>query len=130
MPEHGDGKQDANPDSKLETRLFVYGTLAPGESNAHILAGLQGRWEVAEVRGYVYPEGLEASEWYPALILAAADDQSAPTVTRRLFISDDLPAFWPQLDAFEGACYRRVVVQAHGQDSGTVDAYVYELNQQ
>jgi gamma-glutamylcyclotransferase (GGCT)/AIG2-like uncharacterized protein YtfP len=116
--------------SDLETRLFVYGTLAPGESNAHIMAGLNGRWEVAELRGYVYPDGLEASEWYPALILPAANDGSAPMVTGRLFVSADLPEFWPQLDAFEGACYQRVVVSVKGRDSGAVEAYVYELNQQ
>ncbi|MFN3162496.1 MAG: gamma-glutamylcyclotransferase [Pseudohongiellaceae bacterium] len=115
--------------NELETRLFVYGTLAPGESNAHIMAGLNGRWEVAELRGYVYPDGLEASEWYPALILPGANDDSAPTVSGRLFVSADLPEFWPQLDAFEGACYQRVVVSVTGRDSGAVDAYVYELNQ-
>lgn len=108
----------------------MYGTLAPGESNAHILADLRGRWEAAEVSGYVFPEGCAASEFYPALILAADDDPAAPRVQGRLFVSEDLPDFWPALDAFEGSCYQRVVVRTRGHDSGDVEAYVYELRDQ
>ena len=40
--------------------------------------------------------------------------------------SDDLPAYWARLDAFEGEGYRRVVAAVH-TPSGTVDAFVYAL---
>ena len=108
----------------------MYGTLAPGESNAHILADLRGRWERAEDSGYVFPEGCAASEFYPAIIIATGDDPAAPRVQGRLFISEDLPEFWPALDTFEGPCYERVVVKVRGCDSGEVEAYVYELRDQ
>jgi len=117
------------------TRLFVYGTLAPGRSNAHVLATLSGRWEVAEVSGYLFPDGCEGSYGYPALILPGSegetpDPESVPRAAGRLFVSADLPAYWPELDAFEGPAYRRVRVPVWGADSGNVDAFVYELKPQ
>lgn len=35
----------------MEERLFVYGTLAPGKPNEHVLAGLTGDWVAASVKG-------------------------------------------------------------------------------
>lgn len=109
------------------TRLFVYGTLAPGASNAHVLAGLEGHWQPARVRGYCYPQGHRASFGYPALFLADACDAEAPMVEGLLFSSEDLHAFWPQLDVFEGEAYRRVVVPVELAGGHTVDAHVYEV---
>ena len=37
-------------------RLFVYGTLAPGRANAHVLTGIDGTWEEASVTGKRYAE--------------------------------------------------------------------------
>ena len=34
-----------------ETRLIVYGTLAPGGVNAFMLAGLSGEWHPCRIRG-------------------------------------------------------------------------------
>ena len=39
-------------------RLFVYGTLAPGEVNEHVLATLDGNWVPARVFGTLHAEGL------------------------------------------------------------------------
>ena len=37
--------------------LFVYGTLAAGESNEHILKGVEGFWQEASVTGKLYACG-------------------------------------------------------------------------
>ena len=41
----------------MTDRLFVYGTLAPGRSNEHILADVPGTWEPAVVQGTLIQEG-------------------------------------------------------------------------
>ncbi|HSE41878.1 MAG TPA: gamma-glutamylcyclotransferase, partial [Acidobacteriota bacterium] len=38
-------------------RLFVYGTLAPGRPNEHILGQIGGSFEPATVIGTLYQEG-------------------------------------------------------------------------
>lgn len=38
-------------------RLFVYGSLAPGRPNEHILAAIPGTWEPASVSGRLREEG-------------------------------------------------------------------------
>ncbi|WP_318436396.1 hypothetical protein [Photobacterium leiognathi] len=48
--------------------LFVYGTLAPDQSNAYVLAGLKGRWQRAYAVGFVYPNGKGATINYEYLV--------------------------------------------------------------
>ena len=113
-------------DGRVETRLAVYGTLAPGRSNHHQLAGLTGRWLTGTVRGTRVESGWGAALGYPALTL----DPNGPVVEVFLFESPDLPAHWARLDAFEGEGYRRVVttVIIRGNASGApseVDACIY-----
>ena len=111
----------------VDNRLFVYGTLAPGASNAHVLAGLQGQWQRAWVRGRHYPEGCAASFGYPALFLAGEDEPDAELVEGLLFSSADLPQHWPRLDAFEGEAYRRVTARLCLEGGEGLDAWVYEV---
>lgn len=35
----------------MTDHLFVYGSLAPGKSNAHVLAGIAGSWQPARAKG-------------------------------------------------------------------------------
>ena len=120
-------------------RIFVYGTLAPGRSNEHILAGLAGDWQPATTFGLLLPDGCDMSEGFPALILSAGtpdtsetpdtpDTSGADAVEGLLFTSAELPAFWPELDAFEGAAYRRVVATVTTAAGERLKAYTYELN--
>ncbi|MEX0578837.1 gamma-glutamylcyclotransferase, partial [Enterobacter cloacae subsp. cloacae] len=37
--------------------LFVYGTLRPGHSNAHILESIGGEWQAGFVTGTFYARG-------------------------------------------------------------------------
>jgi len=107
-------------------RLFVYGTLAPGRSNAHVLAEVPGTWEPATVTGTLLPEGWGAASGFPGLIL----DAHGTAVAGFLFSSDALARHWPRLDAFEGDGYVRVVITATRVDGTAVAACVYVLSSQ
>ena len=109
----------------MTNRLFVYGTLAPGRSNAHVLADVRGTWESASTRGRLLQEGWGAAAGYPGLI----PDEDGPEVPGLVFTSDELGAHWARLDEFEGDGYERVLVSVK-LGSGTVyQAYVYSLSQ-
>lgn len=112
-------------ESVTACRLFVYGTLAPGRSNEHILAELTGDWQPASTRGVLLPDGCAISYGFPTLIL---DDPDAGEVEGLLFTSVDLPAFWPDLDRFEGDGYRRVIATITTAAGERLKAYTYELN--
>lgn len=107
----------------MTDRLFVYGTLAPGRSNGHVLAGVPGTWEPATVRGRLLPRGWGAATGYPGLI----PDERAGAVRGFVFSSPALQADWPRLDAFEGPGYQRVLVPARLNSGAAVQAYVYAL---
>ncbi|MFD2166347.1 gamma-glutamylcyclotransferase [Thalassotalea euphylliae] len=104
-------------------RLFVYGTLAPGRPNEHILAPLGGSWQAATINGKLYEKGWGAALGYPGIVLDATDDN----VDGFLFESEHLKAFWPELDAFEGEGYERVMVEARLNDGTAVECNVYAL---
>lgn len=105
-------------------RLFVYGTLAPGRPNAHVLAGIPGEWEPASVSGRLFQEGWGAAAGYPGIVL----DEQGETVEGFLFSSQHLSAHWPRLDAFEGEGYQRVSTTATRKDGTVVEAYIYTLS--
>ena len=108
----------------MTQRLFVYGSLAPGRQNEHILAPLGGTWQAAAVRGRLRMEGWGASLGFPGLVLAPAGEE----VNGQVFSSEKLANFWPELDEFEGAQYIRVPVEAALADGSSVEAHVYVLN--
>ena len=104
-------------------RLFVYGSLAPGEANERFLQAVHGSWEPGTVRGYLSESGWGFTLGYPALVLDPEGDE----IEGKLFSSTELADHWEELDRFEGASYRRVRTKVRGRDSGTVRAFVYEL---
>jgi len=105
-----------------DTRLATYGTLGPGRPNHGQLSDLPGRWLHGRVRGSPVDAGWGAEAGYPALIL---DDDGSP-VDVDVFESPALPGHWDRLDAFEGAEYRRVVVDIE-TDEGVLRASIYVL---
>ena len=105
-------------------RLFVYGTLAPGRPNAHVLADVPGEWEPATVVGTLHPEGWGAAAGYPGIVL----DERGGEVEGLLFSSEKLAEHWDRLDEFEGEGYERVLTTAKRKDGTTVDAYIYKLS--
>jgi gamma-glutamylcyclotransferase (GGCT)/AIG2-like uncharacterized protein YtfP len=107
----------------MTDRLFVYGTLAPGRCNAHVLAELRGTWAPAAVRGRLHPEGWGAALGYPGVVL----DEAGCEVRGFVFTSADLVAHWTRLDEFEGDGYARVLASVTLEDGTVVQAHVYEL---
>lgn len=108
----------------MTERLFVYGTLAPGRPNAHMLADVPGRWEPATVTGTQHPEGWGAAAGYPGIVLH--DDGDA--VHGLVFSSDELANHWARLDEFEGDGYERVITKTRLADGSVVDAFIYRLS--
>ncbi len=84
-------------------RLIVYGTLVPGGLYHYLLADLVGTWEPCVIRGYL------AAYWG---FKAFHYDADGPEHPAWLLTSPDLPAKFPELDAFEGPHYRRRLIPA------------------
>ena len=105
------------------TALFVYGTLAPGEENAHIMDGMEGIWRRATVCGTRHNTGWGVNKGHPGLI----PDENADPIEGLVFISDDLPKNWARLDAFEGKDYRRITIQATLDTGETLAAQIYSV---
>lgn len=107
------------------SKLAVYGSLAPGKTNHHVVAGLRGRWRPELVtHGDLVPQGWGAPLGYPAMRWRA----DAPPVDIELFESDDLPQHWARLDAFEGPEYCRVLVPVFAGARFVTVANLYEAN--
>lgn len=99
--------------------LAVYGTLRPGEANAHVLADVPGTWTTGTIRATRYDDGWHG---YPGIVLGGDG-----SVAVDVLAATDLLAHVARLDAFEGPGYRRVTAQVELADGEVVDAWVYEL---
>jgi gamma-glutamylcyclotransferase (GGCT)/AIG2-like uncharacterized protein YtfP len=104
--------RDIDAEDRLESlygtsqRLAVYGSLAPGRQNHHIVAPLGGTWMAGVVEGDRATYGWGAAIGFPALTLRTG----GPAVGVRVLTSAALRDAWAELDAFEGAEYQRVLV--------------------
>ena len=107
----------------MSDRLFIYGTLAPGQRNHYVLEDVQGTWEKASLRGYLHERGWGAAHDCPGIVLS---DEAEP-VAGHLFTSEQLADLWPMLDAFEGDEYKRTPVTVKTDDGKQVSAQVYAL---
>ena len=106
--------------------LFVYGSLAPHQENAHFLNALDGHWQTAYVKGEHHPHGLPGTEGYPALTL----NPNSPNIQGLIFTSAQLESIFPTLDAFEGEGYTRVLTTAYLQDGRACPTFIYAYNDQ
>lgn len=104
-------------------RLFVYGTLAPGQPNEHVLNEIEGTWEAGTVIGRLRQEGWGAAMGYPSINL----DEDGDEIQGFVFSSEKLSDHWENLDEFEGEAYERVLTAVKLMDDRTVDAYIYQL---
>ena len=106
------------------TKLFVYGTLGPGQPNEHILKKIGGTWESGFVIGKLYEEGWGAEMGYPGIRL----DEKEEKVNGHIFSSNQLEEYWSELDSFEGEAYQKVKTTIVLHESLTeVDAFIYAL---
>lgn len=104
-------------------RLFVYGTLCPGQPNERVLSSVGGEWEAATVMGHLYERGWGAALGYPGIVL----DNNGGPVDGFIFRSANLHRHWARLDAFEGDGYTRVKSLAKTRDGEIVDVHLYVL---
>jgi gamma-glutamylcyclotransferase (GGCT)/AIG2-like uncharacterized protein YtfP len=96
--------------------LIVYGTLAPGRENHHLLADLDGEWSEITIAGVL-------GDWmgYPMFRWSVG----GPSVDGWLLRSPMLPAHYPRLDDFETAAYARHLVPYVGSEgAGVANCYV------
>lgn len=103
------------------SRLAVYGTLAPGGSNAHVLAGLTGSWQAGSVHGMRFDDGWHG---YPGLVLGGEQ-----RVAVDVLHAPDLATHLARLDAFEGPGYERTVTTVQLDDGSEVAAWIYVLRE-
>lgn len=87
-------------------RLAVYGTLAPGQPNHHIVAPLGGEWTDGLIEGDLVPVGWGASLGYPAF----RPRVGGAAVAVQVLTAPLLATAWPTLDRFEGPEYQRILV--------------------
>lgn len=104
-----------------ETKLAIYGTLAPGEVNHSQIAGIPGTWAEGFVRGELQMTGWGAEHGFPALVWRP----DGPRVPVKLFVSPDLERHWRRLDTFEGDGYRRILVPVEDDDGLVAVANLY-----
>ena len=107
----------------MENKLFVYGTLAPGRPNEHLLRDIKGTWAKATISGVLHPQGWGAALGYPGIVLNPTGDK----INGYLFSSEQLHEHWERLDEFEGPGYQRVLTDVIIECGKKEKAYVYEL---
>lgn len=96
--------------------LAIYGTLAPGQPNHHVVAPLGGEWTEGVVEGELFSAGWGTALGYPGFRPRAEGDD----VTVHVLSSPSLATAWSDLDGFEGPGYRRILVPVFetGADPG------------
>src|SRR5688500_16068438 len=106
--EPGDGDAERRLDALYGTSqtLAVYGTLAPGQPNHHLVAPLGGEWTNGLVEGDLLHAGWGAPLGYPAFCPRTGGD----AVAVQVLTTPALVEAWPSLDRFEGPEYRRILV--------------------
>ncbi len=125
--ERGDIDDSAEIDRRFErpsTRLAIYGSLAPGESNHRVIAGIAGTWTPGFVRGHLIHQGWGAHVGFPGMIW---DPLSRNRVDVKMFTSEDLPLHWERLDLFEGGDYLRILVPVEGVEDTPFVANIYRI---
>lgn len=98
-----------------ETRVFVYGTLRRGGSNAWRMEGATFM-DAATTRGHLY-----RVDWYPGAIF---DETAASTILGELYIIPPEPL--RQLDAFEGQEYERIKIMVTTSSQQTYEAWAWQ----
>jgi gamma-glutamylcyclotransferase (GGCT)/AIG2-like uncharacterized protein YtfP len=104
--------------------LAVYGTLAPGQPNHHVLAPLGGGWTDGLIEGDLLPMGWGADLGYPGFRPRIEGD----TVAVQVLSAPLLASAWPDLDRFEGPGYQRILVPVFSTELGLGQAGERRLN--
>ncbi len=125
--ERGDIDDSAEIDRRFDrpsTRLAVYGSLAPGESNHRIIEDIAGTWNPGFVRGDFLRQGWGTHVGFLGMTW---DPKSRNRINVEVFTSEDLPAHWDRLDDFEGEDYLRILVPVEGLTGDPIVANIYRV---
>jgi gamma-glutamylcyclotransferase (GGCT)/AIG2-like uncharacterized protein YtfP len=98
--------------------LAVYGTLAPGQPNHHVVAPLGGEWTDGLIEGDLLPVGWGAALGYPGFRPRVGGD----AVAVQVLTAPLLATAWPTLDRFEGPGYQRILVPVFSTEFGARQA--------
>jgi len=105
-PSEVDAERQLDALFRTSHTLAVYGTLAPGQPNHHVVAPLGGEWTSGLVEGDLFPVGWGATLGYPAF----RPRVGGAAVAVQVLTAPTLATAWPTLDRFEGPGYRRILV--------------------
>lgn len=111
-----------------QQHLVVYGTLAPGQSNHHIVLHIKGEWRPAVIQGKLEFRDTGPTNSYPAF--SHTTPELAATIESFVFSSRDLAAHWPLLDEFEGEGYRRILTRYELKNGDFGYGYIYAFNEE
>jgi gamma-glutamylcyclotransferase (GGCT)/AIG2-like uncharacterized protein YtfP len=98
--------------------LAVYGTLAPGQPNHHVVEPFGGEWTDGLIEGDLIPLGWGAALGYPGFRPRVGGD----AVKVQVLTAPSLATAWPALDRFEGPGYQRILVPVFGTEPGLEQA--------
>lgn len=111
-------------------RVFVYGTLKPGQKNwDRLLNGRVHRFQTARIRGRLYalrlgfPAAVPANDWIQGYLLGLPDSELLHRI-------DALEGFRPDRPAHQNRYHRRVIpcFSPTGAPLGRVYAYFMDTN--
>ena len=103
--------------------LAVYGSLAPGKENFHLISHLKGDWKKAKVFGDLFDRGWGVGLGFPAMRWRS----SGPPLEVDVLESSGLPDAWAALDRFEGSGYLRILVPYYVEDDLEGVTNIYQL---
>src|ERR687897_3264524 len=96
--------------------LAVYGTLAPGQPNHHVVAPLEGEWTDGLIEGDLLPVGWGAALGYPGFRPRVGGD----AVAVQVLVASSFAPGWATLYRFEGPGYQRILVPIFSTELGPV----------
>lgn len=102
-------------------RLAIYGSLAPGKTNHHVVADVRGEWHSGTVFGQLSQTGWGSDIGFPALTWIPGTDP----IEVQVLESAELPDHWQRLDEFEGEQYKRICIPVERKDHPLEIANIY-----
>jgi gamma-glutamylcyclotransferase (GGCT)/AIG2-like uncharacterized protein YtfP len=103
--------------------LVIYGSLAPGKTNHHVIEDIAGQWLRGYVHGELHENGWGSDLGFPGIVWFP----NGPKVDVHLFVSEELPMHWRRLDHFEGEGYKCSLVPVYGDKELIAIANTYEI---
>lgn len=115
-------ESDLEASYQCSHHLVVYGTLAPGRVNHNQVEHIIGKWrDDVYVEGEFVNSGWAVEFGYPMIRWKPGGSR----IASYLLTSAMLPAYWPDLDRFEGSEYCRILIPVFDQHGFVTVGNVY-----